>query len=213
MSTVQLQKALGVDRYNLYHHLKKLASLELIENHRDEGRARWWRKNLHVDLPELLHATAAPNAPAEVLSTTEPRATLASLAVDEEGREVIVLDLKDHEIRSAQSNSLPVFRMNLDCPSTFRGTSSRSNWCFTRKRSDTVSEALSVESKVAPPPLSCPKCGGLLPSGLGEINCTLCDARVRVDHAATRRKWSRRNSLARPAQRCSLRVLTTVLPI
>ena len=29
-------KALGVDRYNLYHHLKKLASLELIENHRDE---------------------------------------------------------------------------------------------------------------------------------------------------------------------------------
>lgn len=79
--------------------------------------------------------------------------------------------------------------MNLDCPSTFRGTSSRSNWCFTRKRSDTVSEALSVESKVAPPPLSCPKCSGLLPSGLGEINCTLCDARVRVDHAATRRKW------------------------
>ncbi|MEC7636119.1 MAG: helix-turn-helix domain-containing protein, partial [Candidatus Thermoplasmatota archaeon] len=59
MSTVQLQKALGVDRYNLYHHLKKLASLELIENHRDEGRARWWRKNLHVDLPELLNATAA----------------------------------------------------------------------------------------------------------------------------------------------------------
>ena len=53
MSTVQLQKALGVDRYNLYHHLKKLASLDLIENHRDEGRARWWRKNLHVDLPEL----------------------------------------------------------------------------------------------------------------------------------------------------------------
>ena len=27
MSTVQLQKLVDVDRYNLYHHLKKLASL------------------------------------------------------------------------------------------------------------------------------------------------------------------------------------------
>ncbi len=98
MSTVQLQKALGVDRYNLYHHLKKLASLELIENHRDEGRARWWKKNLHVDLPELLNAT--PPSPANVPALTAAptpiptRATLASLAVDEEGREVIVLDLE-----------------------------------------------------------------------------------------------------------------------
>jgi len=98
MSTVQLQKELGVDRYNLYHHLKKLASLDLIENHRDEGRARWWRKNLHVDLPELLNATAAPTtvaqAPIETPAPSATRATLASLAVDEEGREVIVLDLE-----------------------------------------------------------------------------------------------------------------------
>lgn len=99
MSTVQLQKALGVDRYNLYHHLKKLASLDLIENHRDEGRARWWRKNLHVDLPELLNASAAPAASAAPSAPApQPpaasRTTLASLAVDEEGREVIVLDLE-----------------------------------------------------------------------------------------------------------------------
>ncbi len=98
MSTVQLQKELGVDRYNLYHHLKKLASLELIENHRDEGRARWWRKNLHVDLPELLNATATPSTVAPASNQTAvaspARATLASLAVDEEGREVIVLDLE-----------------------------------------------------------------------------------------------------------------------
>jgi DNA-binding transcriptional ArsR family regulator len=98
MSTVQLQKALGVDRYNLYHHLKKLASLDLIENHRDEGRARWWRKNLHVDLPELLNASAAPGPTTPGLpapeATATSRTTLASLAVDEEGREVIVLDLE-----------------------------------------------------------------------------------------------------------------------
>ena len=33
MSTVQLQSIVNVDRYNLYHHLKKLASLNLVENH------------------------------------------------------------------------------------------------------------------------------------------------------------------------------------
>ena len=36
-TTVQLQKIVNVDRYNLYHHLQKLADLGLIINHRDEG--------------------------------------------------------------------------------------------------------------------------------------------------------------------------------
>ena len=96
-STVQLQKAVGVDRYNLYHHLKKLASLELVENHRDQGRARWWRINQRVDLPELLNITAtapATTAPATTAPAAAPIATMASLAIDEEGREVIVLDLE-----------------------------------------------------------------------------------------------------------------------
>jgi len=69
------------------------------------------------------------------------------------------------------------------------GISYRNNWSCTRKRSDSMSEELSVESKVSPPALSCPKCKGMLPVGLGEINCTLCDAKVRVDHPLTRRKW------------------------
>ena len=97
MSTVQLQEAVGVDRYNLYHHLKKLASLELVENHRDEGRARWWRVQQKVNLPELLNAealsvaepTAAPQSTNQV-----PHATMASIARDEEGRDLIVLDLE-----------------------------------------------------------------------------------------------------------------------
>ena len=33
MSTVQIEDQLAVDRYNLYHHMKKLASLGLVENH------------------------------------------------------------------------------------------------------------------------------------------------------------------------------------
>ena len=129
--------------------------------------------------PRTFHATAAPNAPAEVLSTTEPRATLASLAVDEEGREVIVLDLEGSRDQVSAKQLIArlsdEFGLSLDIPWNFIPE----QLVLYFERSDTVSEALSVESKVAPLPLSCPKCGGLLPSGLGEINCTLCDARVR----------------------------------
>ena len=63
LSTVQIERQLSVDRYNLYHHMKKLASLDLIENHRDQGRARWWRKAAQVELPELLHASPSVQPP------------------------------------------------------------------------------------------------------------------------------------------------------
>ncbi len=43
MSTVELEKTVGVTRYHLYHHLAQLAKLDLVENHRDVGRAKWWR--------------------------------------------------------------------------------------------------------------------------------------------------------------------------
>ena len=58
MSTVQLQTALGVDRYNLYHHLKRLVKVGLIENHREVGRARWWKVVKHVPLPSMSEAVA-----------------------------------------------------------------------------------------------------------------------------------------------------------
>ena len=123
MSTVQLQERLGVDRYNLYHHLKKLASLDLIENHRDQGRARWWRKNLHVDLPELLNATSAPAAAAAPVATpTRPSTTLASLAVDEEGRDVIVLDLQGSRDQVTRSSSSFDCLRSLDWPLMSLGT-------------------------------------------------------------------------------------------
>tara|TARA_B100000579_G_scaffold258332_1_gene212729 strand:- start:534 stop:1013 length:480 start_codon:yes stop_codon:yes gene_type:complete len=57
MSTVQLQSTVNVDRYNLYHHLKKLASLNLVENHRDVGRARWWRISTVVEIPGIIKPT------------------------------------------------------------------------------------------------------------------------------------------------------------
>ena len=73
MSTVQLQNIVAVDRYNLYHHLKKLASLGLIENHRDEGRARWWKVAQSVDLPEIL--TVSNTAPSSSVNTAQSNST------------------------------------------------------------------------------------------------------------------------------------------
>lgn len=47
-----------------------------------------------------------------------------------------------------------------------------------------------VESSIPAPVLSCPRCSGMLPLGLGETACELCGAKVRVDHPGTRRAWS-----------------------
>ena len=48
-----------------------------------------------MDLPELLHTSTPPVAPVQETPTPgRPAMTMASLAVDEEGRDVIVLDLE-----------------------------------------------------------------------------------------------------------------------
>tara|TARA_Y100001934_G_scaffold203564_1_gene240236 strand:- start:1124 stop:1519 length:396 start_codon:yes stop_codon:yes gene_type:complete len=46
-------------------------------------------------------------------------------------------------------------------------------------------EAPEVESKIAPPLVNCAQCGGMLPQGLGEIECILCGALCRVSHKPT----------------------------
>ena len=84
MSTVQLQNLVEVDRYNLYHHLKKLASLDLVENHRDEGRARWWRVATVVDLPELL--TISNQSKIQATTNSEP------VNLDQHNTHVVSLD-------------------------------------------------------------------------------------------------------------------------
>ena len=60
-TTVQLQKIVSVDRYNLYHHLKKLESLGLVMNHRDQGRTRWWCVIDRVPLPNDGSAASSDN--------------------------------------------------------------------------------------------------------------------------------------------------------
>ena len=79
MSTVQLQNIVDVDRYNLYHHLKKLASLGLIENHRDEGRARWWKIAQIVDLPEILSVSKIVSTPTPLPSANPSQSSRPNL--------------------------------------------------------------------------------------------------------------------------------------
>ena len=68
MSTVMLQKSTGVTRYHLYHHLQSLEKNGLVENHRNEGRARWWRVTERVTLTPAAGNDWLANIPAEVQS-------------------------------------------------------------------------------------------------------------------------------------------------
>lgn len=52
-----------------------------------------------------------------------------------------------------------------------------------------MSEEVVVESRIAPPALTCPKCSSLLPSDLGVLTCTICSSNVKVEHPLTRRNW------------------------
>jgi hypothetical protein len=94
MSTVQIENQLAVDRYNLYHHMKKLASLGLVENHRDQGRARWWRIAATVELPELLQTSpTSQGAPAVSLAPSNGALPGELQTAVNNGGEVCVINL------------------------------------------------------------------------------------------------------------------------
>jgi len=65
-STVMLQKDTGVTRYHLYHHLQSLEKNGLVENHRDEGRARWWRVIERVSITQSSSPEVSGDLPSEV---------------------------------------------------------------------------------------------------------------------------------------------------
>lgn len=76
-TTVQLQKIVGVDRYNLYHHLRKLESLGLVMNHRDQGRTRWWCVIDRVPLPNDGSSATSQNSLATI-DLSNPRVQAAA---------------------------------------------------------------------------------------------------------------------------------------
>ena len=70
-STVMLQKSTGVTRYHLYHHLQTLVKNGLVENHRDEGRARWWRVTERVTPTTSSQSDISGNLPDSVRDLLE----------------------------------------------------------------------------------------------------------------------------------------------
>lgn len=62
MATVELEKEIKVTRYHLYHHLKQLQEAGLVENHRDQGRAKFWK------VTEIIEAPAIPIKSSEIIT-------------------------------------------------------------------------------------------------------------------------------------------------
>jgi len=87
MSTVMLQKSTGVTRYHLYHHLQSLEKNGLVENHRNEGRARWWRVTERVTLTPAAGNDWLSNIPVEVQSLLESGARMHYIPIPS-GRDV-----------------------------------------------------------------------------------------------------------------------------
>ncbi len=79
MSTVQIQEGVGVTRYHLYHHLQQLVKAGLVENHRDQGRARWWRLTGPVDLGG---SSASPPQPLDLSGLPDEVASMVRRGAD-----------------------------------------------------------------------------------------------------------------------------------
>jgi DNA-binding transcriptional ArsR family regulator len=77
MSTVQIQKTTDITRYHLYHHLQQLEKAGIVENHRDQGRARWWRLTVPIDL-----SSADPSTGPELSGLPEDIANLIRRGAD-----------------------------------------------------------------------------------------------------------------------------------
>ena len=104
MSTVQLQAALNVDRYNLYHHLRKLESLGLVMNHRDQGRTRWWCVIDRVPLPSDGSIESSDNSLGSI-DLSNPRVQAAARTML---RELATLSGSDINIDSATLENLEI---------------------------------------------------------------------------------------------------------
>ncbi|MBN17574.1 MAG: helix-turn-helix domain-containing protein [Candidatus Thermoplasmatota archaeon] len=92
LSTVMLQKQTEVTRYHLYHHLQSLVKNGLVENHRDEGRARWWKVTERVDLSEENNSSDSlpSNLPDEVLALLQSGAALHYIPIPRDSRDIAV---------------------------------------------------------------------------------------------------------------------------
>jgi len=111
MSTVMLQKSTGVTRYHLYHHLQSLEKNGLVENHRNEGRARWWRVTERVSVTPVIGNGSVENLPSEVRALLESGATVHFIPIPADRSATLA--------KSAVSAIAESFEVDLDMGVTF----------------------------------------------------------------------------------------------
>ena len=111
MSTVMLQKSTGVTRYHLYHHLQSLEKNGLVENHRNEGRARWWRVTERVSVTPVVGNGSVENLPSEVRALLESGATVHFIPIPTDRSATLA--------KSAVSAIAESFDVDLDMGVTF----------------------------------------------------------------------------------------------
>ena len=111
MSTVMLQKSTGVTRYHLYHHLQSLEKNGLVENHRNEGRARWWRVTERVSVTPVVGNGSIENLPSEVRVLLESGATVHFIPIPADRSATLA--------KSAVSAIAESFDVDLDMGVTF----------------------------------------------------------------------------------------------
>ena len=111
-STVMLQKSTGVTRYHLYHHLQSLEKNGLVENHRDEGRARWWRVTERVSLTPVAGNDWIAGIPPEVRALLESGAEMHFIAVPSDSGSVVAA-------KKTIGNMAEIFDVDLDMGITF----------------------------------------------------------------------------------------------
>ena len=110
-STVMLQKSTGVPRYHLYHHLQTLEKNGLIENHRDEGRARWGRVTERVTLTPPPQSDGTNNLPDNVRALLESGAEVHFIPIPADRSATLA--------KSAVSAIAESFGVDLDMGVTF----------------------------------------------------------------------------------------------
>jgi DNA-binding transcriptional ArsR family regulator len=112
MSTVMLQKSTGVTRYHLYHHLQSLEKNGLVENHRDEGRARWWRVTERIPVTPMVGNDWIENIPQEVRTLLESGSVMHFIPVPSDSGSVVAA-------KKTIGNMAEIFNVDLDMGVTF----------------------------------------------------------------------------------------------
>ena len=113
-STVQIQEALNVTRYHLYHHLQQLTKAGIVENHRDQGRARWWRLTGPINLEDK-ESTSQPDLsdfPDEVASLIRKGANVHWIEIPGSARDAIAA-------KKMLESAADEWGVELDLPFTF----------------------------------------------------------------------------------------------